>query len=133
MALPPASNGATGTGAPLPPAFARCVRRDCACHLEGASFNGLPGNYCCRTCQRGTPCTFAWHKAPFECNYINSPAGAAETHPSAPAGDIVHEDNAGASTTPPEPGGAVPPDPIIPPLTRAVHNLPSTHTLLFPF
>ena len=95
-AEPPATDGTLVPGAPQLPAFARCARRDCACHFEGASFNGLPGHFCCRTCQRGTPCTFAWHTTPFQFDYIDPAAGAEAAPDGAPTSDTTDAADAGA-------------------------------------
>ena len=95
-AEPPATDGTLAPGAPQLPAFARCARRDCACHFEGASFNGLPGHFCCRTCQRGTPCTFAWHTTPFQFDYIDPAAGTETAPDGAPTSDTTDAADAGA-------------------------------------
>ena len=38
-----------------------CVRSGCPCTR---SWNGKPGHYCCKTCQRGTACKADYHSAP---------------------------------------------------------------------
>ncbi len=63
-AVPPAADDAEGGGVT---AWARCARPDCPC----VSFNGLPGEHCCRTCRgtptcAGKPCATLVHREPSE-------------------------------------------------------------------
>ena len=43
-------------------AWAPCVRPGCPCT---ASWNGLPGEFCCRTCRGGQACAHNYHRQPF--------------------------------------------------------------------
>ena len=43
--------------------WAPCKREECPC---SASFNGLPNEFCCFTCQGGQPCTRNIHQAPVQ-------------------------------------------------------------------
>lgn len=50
---------------PQPGKYAACARANCACAVEaGSSWDGSPGQYCCRACRNGTPCTVLWHTVP---------------------------------------------------------------------
>lgn len=50
---------------PQPGKYAPCIRADCACAAEGGStWNGEAGEYCCRACRNGTPCSTLWHTQP---------------------------------------------------------------------
>lgn len=60
---------------PQPGKYAPCARADCACAVEdGSSWNGEPGEYCCRACRNGTPCQLLWHTVPESIAAANSQA-----------------------------------------------------------
>merc|ERR1719183_3507620 len=45
--------------------YAPCAREECECGVEGgSSWNGEAGQFCCRACRNGTPCTKLWHTEP---------------------------------------------------------------------
>ncbi|CAJ1386258.1 unnamed protein product [Effrenium voratum] len=41
--------------------FSRCARPGCCC---AASYDGLPGSYCCKSCRKGQPCNRNVHTVP---------------------------------------------------------------------
>ena len=52
----------TGEGKELPRVRRpHCAMRGCPCT---STFNGQPGEACCRTCRRGTPCAANYHERP---------------------------------------------------------------------
>jgi len=63
--------------APLAGTFAKCARPGCPCT---ASWNGLSGTYCCRTCAAGAPCPSNAHTVP------SAPAAAPQPSPGPAAG-----------------------------------------------
>lgn len=51
--------------APQAGKYAPCSRPECACSSEkGSSWDGEAGEFCCRACRNGTPCTKLWHTVP---------------------------------------------------------------------
>ena len=51
-------DGPTARDAAVEPAEPACRRRACPCT---STFNGMPDEFCCWTCQRGTPCKQDFH------------------------------------------------------------------------
>ena len=49
----------------------KCVREGCPCT---STHNGLEGGYCCRSCKKGTPCTFNKHSdpPPIKCHHCGT-------------------------------------------------------------
>lgn len=44
-----------------------CARAGCACAAEGgSSWDGSAGQFCCKACRNGTPCTELWHTLPLQ-------------------------------------------------------------------
>jgi hypothetical protein len=70
-------------GLPINSEYAPCARDGCPCP---ASFDGVAGNFCCKTCAAGTPCAEPWHQRPSQWPAVEP---AAEAPPEGRPRDLV--------------------------------------------